>query len=116
MNILLLGSFGFIGTNIIKYLDKYDTYINVIAFDRIPEHLAQAKFNSITKVYTGDISNESLLQRVFEENRIDLVIHSISASIPSLSLDNEFDIKMNVLPTIKLLVTFARISGALIAF
>ena len=66
MTILLLGSFGFIGTNIIKYLDKYDTSINIIAFDRIPEHLAHVRFNNITKVYTGDISDENLLQRVFD--------------------------------------------------
>lgn len=103
MNILLLGSFGFIGTNIIKYIDNYHEEVNVIAFDRFPEHLDHIKFKSVSKVYSGDFSDEYLLDKVFKENNVDLVIHSLSASVPSSSQDNEFDIKFNVLPTIGLL-------------
>ena len=103
MNILLLGSFGFIGTNLIKYIDANCKGVNVVAFDRFPEHLDHISFKSITKVYSGDFSDEYLLEQVFTENNIDLVIHSLSASVPSASQDNEFDIKFNVLPTIGLL-------------
>lgn len=104
MNILLLGSFGFIGTNIIKYFDKKTKNdINIIAFDRFPEHPAHIQFGCISTVYSGDFSDECLLERVFGENQIDLVIHSLSASVPCSSQDNEFDIRFNVLPTIALL-------------
>lgn len=104
MNILLLGSFGFIGTNIIKYLDANCKDVNVVAFDRFPNHLDHdVTFESVSKVYAGDFSDEYLLEKVFTENKIDLVIHSLSASVPSSSQDNEFDIKFNVLPTIGLL-------------
>lgn len=103
MNILLLGSFGFIGTNIIKYIDNSREDLSIIAFDRFPEHLDHIEFKSITKVYAGDFSDKYLLEKVFEENQIDLVIHSLSASVPSSSQDNEFDIKYNILPTIGLL-------------
>ena len=103
MNILLLGSFGFIGTNIIKYIDSLCQGTNIIAFDRFPEHLDHIQFESVKKVYSGDFSDDYLLGKVFEENDIDLVIHSLSASVPSASQDNKFDIKNNVLPTIGLL-------------
>lgn len=103
MNILLLGSFGFIGTNIIKYIDQHFYAINVVAFDRFPEHMDHIAFKSVVKVYSGDFSNEVLLEEVFRDNKIDLVIHSLSASVPSSSLDNKFDIRFNVLPTIGLL-------------
>ena len=104
MNILLLGSFGFIGTNITKYIDIYCKDVSVVAFDRFPNHLdPKVTFDSVKKVYAGDFSDEYLMEKVFDENKIDLVIHSLSASVPSLSQDNEFDIKFNVLPTIGLL-------------
>ncbi len=104
MNILLLGSFGFIGTNIIKYIDLHCKDVSVVAFDRFPSHLDRnVTFKSVSKVYAGDFSDDYLLEKVFNENKIDYVIHSLSASVPSSSQDNEFDIKFNVLPTIGLL-------------
>lgn len=104
MNILLLGSFGFIGTNIIKYIDLHCNDVNVVAFDRFTNHIDRnVTFDSVKNVYAGDFSDEYLLDKVFKENQIDLVIHSLSASVPSSSQDNGFDIKFNVLPTIGLL-------------
>lgn len=102
--ILLLGGYGFIGTNILKYIDANhaDKY-RVVVFDRFPKHLDNIKFDCVAKTYAGDFSDEYLLERVFSENDIDLVIHSLSASIPASSQDNEFDIRFNVLPTIKFL-------------
>lgn len=107
-NILILGSFGFIGTNVIKYIDDFYKDANVIAFDRFPEHIDHIKFNSVSKVYSGDFSDEHLVEKVFDDNNIDLVIHSLSASVPSSSQDNEFDLLYNVLPTIKLLNQMAK--------
>lgn len=103
MNVLLLGSFGFIGTNIIKYIDNNVKGVDIIAFDRFSEHNDHVSFESVNKVYAGDFSDNFLLEKVFKENKIDIVIHSLSASIPSSSQDNEFDIRFNVLPTISLL-------------
>lgn len=113
---LLLGSFGFIGTNIIKYIDEHCDDVQVIAFDRFPSHMDHVAFKSVSKIYSGDFSDDFLLDRVFSENQIDLVIHSLSASIPSSSQDNEFDIKFNVLPTIGLLDQIVRHNVNRIAF
>ena len=102
--LLLLGGYGFIGANILKYIDAHAiNEYNVIVFDRFPRHIDNILFDCVIKTYAGDFSDEYLLERVFEENKIDMVIHSLSASIPSSSKDNEFDIRFNVLPTIKLL-------------
>lgn len=103
MNILLLGGFGFIGTNILKYAEFLDADYRVIVFDRFPNHLDNISFSRIDKVYAGDFSDEYLLDKIFTENKIDIVLHSLSASVPSSSVDNIFDLKFNVIPTIALL-------------
>lgn len=103
MNILLLGGFGFIGTNILKFSETLDSDYRMIVFDRFPKHLDNIQFGRVDKVYAGDFSDEYLLDKIFEENDIDIVLHSLSASVPSLSVDNIFDLKFNVIPTITLL-------------
>lgn len=101
--ILLLGSYGFIGTNLLSYIDKYQLGYEVVAFDRFPQHPSGVSFDCVKKVYYGDFADEYLLQKTFEENNIDVVVHSLSASVPSSSQNNVFDIKFNVLPTIGVL-------------
>jgi len=103
MNILLLGGFGFIGTNILKYAETLDSDFRMIVFDRFPNHLDNISFSRVDKVYAGDFSDEYLLNKIFTENHIDVVLHSLSASVPSSSVDNIFDLKFNVIPTITLL-------------
>lgn len=103
MNILLLGGFGFIGTNIMKFLETIDDDYRIIVFDRFTKHFDGITFNKVSKVYAGDFSDEYLLNRIFTENKIDIVLHSLSASVPSSSVDNIFDLKFNVIPTITLL-------------
>lgn len=103
MNILLLGGFGFIGTNILKYVETLNSDYRMIVFDRFPNHLDNIRFSRVDKVYAGDFSDEYLLNKIFTENQIDVVLHSLSASVPSSSVDNIFDLKFNVIPTITLL-------------
>lgn len=103
MNILLLGGFGFIGTNILKFVESLNADYRMIVFDRFPNHLDNITFSCLDKVYAGDFSDEYLLNKIFTENHIDVVLHSLSASVPSSSVDNIFDLKFNVIPTITLL-------------
>lgn len=107
--ILLLGGYGFIGANIMKYIDvEFADEYRVVVFDRFPQHLDNLQFGCAVQTYAGDFSDEYLLERVFTENRIDVVIHSLSASVPSSSKDNAFDLQFNVLPTIRLLDTMTK--------
>lgn len=103
MNVLLLGGFGFIGTNILKFAETLSSDYRMIVFDRFPNHLDNIQFSRVDKVYAGDFSDEYLLNKIFLENHIDVVLHSLSASVPSSSVDNIFDLKFNVIPTITLL-------------
>lgn len=102
--ILVLGGFGFIGTNILKHIDSnYEDDYDVIVLSRNIEHIHSVKFNSVCKVYVGDFSDEILLKSIFDENEINLVIHSLSSTVPSTSNNVVYDIKSNLVPSIELL-------------
>ena len=102
--VLILGGFGFLGTNVIKMIDdSWAQSYQVVVLDRLLAHPSGEKFNCIKKVYVGDFSDESLLKSIFEESDIDLVIHSLSTTIPLGTNNARFDIESNLVPTIQLL-------------
>jgi len=79
MNILVTGGAGYIGSHTcLELLELGHTVIVVDnlrnasakALDRV-QHLAGKKLN----FYEGDVRNEALLERIFQENAIDCVIH-----------------------------------------
>jgi UDP-glucose 4-epimerase len=102
--ILLLGGFGFIGTNILKYLDSFqiNTY-KVIVFDKSKSHPHNLQFNSIERTYNGNFSNVYDIEQIFKENKIDVVLHSLSTTVPAISSDIYYDINSNLVATIQLL-------------
>lgn len=104
--VLLLGGFGFLGTNIVKYVDNDKVLFNqyrFVIFDRTNEHPHKILFLSVNKIYAGDFSDETCLEKIFDENKIDLVIHSLSSTVPSTSQNARFDVETNLVPTLKLL-------------
>ena len=102
--ILMLGGFGFISTNILKYIDEnYAEEYEVIIFDRIMEHPKGVKFNCIKKVYAGDFSDETDLIHIFNENKINIVMHFLSSTVPATSSNAQYDVESNLIATLKLL-------------
>ena len=102
--ILILGGFGFLGTNILKYIDAYlQAQYRVIVFDKFTQHPRNVSFKCIDKTYSGDFMNSELLARIFSENHIDLVIHSLSTTVPVDSSNARYDVESNLLPTIDIL-------------
>jgi UDP-glucose 4-epimerase len=103
--ILILGGFGFLGTNLISYAsDKLTKDYRFIVFDIYNEHPLGIKFTNITKIYKGDFANKEDLKIIFEENHVDYVFHFICTTVPSTSNNNiSYDIESNLLPTINLL-------------
>ena len=102
--ILMLGGFGFISTNILKYIDEHyaDEY-QVIVFDRIAEHPRGVKFKCVKNVYAGDFSDETNITQIFLENKIDMVMHFLSSTIPATSSNAQYDVESNLIATLKLL-------------
>lgn len=102
--ILLLGGFGFIGSNILSYIDE--NLINnyeVIVFDKYLTHHHGLKFRCVKKVYAGDFADESNFTTIFLKHNIDIVLHSLSSTVPATSQNAQYDVESNLIPTLKLL-------------
>ena len=107
--VLIVGGYGFLGTNILKYIeDNLTQEYSAIVIDRFPENRAGLVFQCVRKSYSGDFSDTSFVEQVFSENRIDLVIHSLSTTVPALSFNARYDVETNLIPTIELLNCMVR--------
>lgn len=105
---LVLGGFGFIGTNILKFIDDNNLNIEIIVFDRFDKHPRGITFNCVKSVYSGDFSDTELINKIFSENKIDKVIHSLNSTVPISLTNRRYDIESNLINTVELLQTMIR--------
>lgn len=107
--ILILGGYGFLGANIMKYVDAHmrDAY-RFIVFDKFDHHMGGVKCESIIKTYAGDFSDSMLLEKIFQENHIDIVLHSLSTTVPVDSANARYDVETNLLPTLDVLALMVK--------
>ena len=75
----------------------------VVVFDKLPCHYAGLSFDCVKKSYSGDFSDNLLIDNIFKEEKIDMVIHSISTTVPATSFNAKYDVESNLIPTIGLL-------------
>jgi UDP-glucose 4-epimerase len=98
MKILVLGGNGFLGSHIVDELVLYGHEVSI--FDRNVDKFKA--HNAKLKCYSGSISDSVLLAEALEN--VELVIHSVSTTVPSTSnRDPAADVQQNLLPTIHLL-------------
>lgn len=71
-NILLTGATGFLGGYIIKELEQYE--YNIIGLGRNEKRMKERKSDKC-KFYVADISDYDAVKKVFENEKIDKVIH-----------------------------------------
>lgn len=103
-NILVLGGFGFIGSNILKYIDEnLSEKFNVVVFDKFERHPRGLTFKCVKKVYAGDFSDSDFIERIFIENNINVVFHFLSSTVPATSNNARYDVESNLITTLNLL-------------
>lgn len=103
-NVLLLGGFGFIGTNILKYIDNNNLKdYQIFVFDRFKKHPKGHSFECTAQIFAGDFADTIALEEIFNKEKIDLVIHAISTTVPALPFSARFDIESNLVTTVELL-------------
>lgn len=111
MNILITGGAGFIGSTLCDKMLKEDNEIIVI--DNFNDYYSpKLKENNIKhnlnnknyKLYRGDICDKSLLAKIFEENKIDVVVHIAASAGVRPSIDKPLDyVKNNIEGTVNIL-------------
>ena len=102
--ILLLGGFGFLGTNVLKYIDAHFVgEYDCIVFDKFDVHPHKVQFKCLKTTYAGDFSDSKLIDRIFQENSIDIVLHVLSTTVPINSINAQYDVQSNLLPTLHIL-------------
>lgn len=107
--ILVLGGFGFIATNLLKYIDQFlSAEYEAIVFDKFPNHIKGITCQCIKRVYSGDFADELVIEKIFRENKIDIVLHCLSNTVPATSQNARFDVESNLIPTLNLLAIMER--------
>lgn len=84
--ILILGGNGFIGSNLAEFFVHKGE--NVIVFGKKESNYLNLKpvANRI-KIIKGDFNSEKDVQKIFEENAIDIVVHLVSSVVPATPFD-----------------------------
>lgn len=109
MKILVTGGAGFIGCNFVYYmLDKYSDY-KIVCLDALTyagnlRSLDKATENLNFKFIKGSIADKELVNRIFEEEKFDIVVNFAAESHVDRSIENPFIfLETNVMGTACLL-------------
>ena len=111
-NILITGGCGFIGSNLVLHLArKYPNYklinLDLMTYASDASYLESLKDNPNYVFVKGDIRDEKLVNKLFDEHNIDSVIHLAAESHVDNSIKRPLDfVTTNVVGTCVLLEAF----------
>lgn len=110
MNILITGGAGFIGSTLADRLIKENKIIVIDNFNdyydpKIKENnVASNKGNPNYKLYRGDICDTELVKKIFDENKIDCVVHIAARAGVRPSLEDPLEyVRSNIEGTVNIL-------------
>lgn len=101
--ILVTGSAGFIGSNLVKELLKTNEEISIIGFDSVNDYydvsikeyrlaeiekLAESKPKCKYKFIKGNLADKALIEKIFKENKIDIVVNLAAQAGVRYSITN----------------------------
>lgn len=101
--ILITGSAGFIGSNLVKELLKTNEEISIIGFDSVNDYydvsikeyrlaeinkLAESKPNCKYTFIKGNLADKMLIEKIFTENKIDIVVNLAAQAGVRYSITN----------------------------
>lgn len=101
--ILITGSAGFIGSNLVKELLKTNEEISIIGFDSVNDYydvsikeyrlaeinkLAESKPNCKYTFIKGNLADKALIEKIFTENKIDIVVNLAAQAGVRYSITN----------------------------
>ena len=102
MAILITGGAGYIGSHAVKIL--HEKGYQTVVIDNLTEGHKQSLNLNETKFYEGDIEDKILLNKIFEENKIDGVMHFAAyIVVPESQAEPYKYYKNNVAATLELL-------------
>ena len=101
--ILITGSAGFIGSNLVKELLKTNEEISIIGFDSVNDYydvsikeyrlaeiekLAASKPNCKYTFIKGNLADKALIEKIFTENKIDIIVNLAAQAGVRYSITN----------------------------
>ena len=105
-NILFIGGAGFIGSNLVKALDKTKYQVTVIE----PENAFIGRLlGEEVNLQFGSLNNVNFIRRIIEQQGIQIVVHLVSTLIPESNYeDYKREYKNVIFPTIELMELCAK--------
>jgi dTDP-glucose 4,6-dehydratase len=93
MRVLLTGGAGFIGTNLVYYLLEQDRDDDIVCLDSLTyagcmENLERACIEKRFRFLKGDITDRPMVNKLFEKEKFDLVLHLAAESHVDRSIEN----------------------------
>jgi dTDP-glucose 4,6-dehydratase len=103
--ILITGSTGFIGSNLLRQITHNKLPYQICSIDKISSNINSIYWNKNHNFYMCDITDQHILNNIFDLERVDTVIHLASETREELSNTSLIDsyINNNVLGTQKVL-------------
>jgi len=103
-SILLIGGYGFLGCNILHWIDANSLQYKVTVLGRENDFATNGKFKCVKSEFLGDFTDSEFLTNALENSNFDYVFHCLSTSTPATSNTEIIqDIESNLIATIRLL-------------